>query len=358
MPDTYKLDKLVLSYSELWLNRLDDFIIRLNEKQYYITGGNNGPHKALESPVRNTAHVLVALRCIQDAGIIINEETALALERWLLSCHHFKNGAYLARQSASDHVNGVIGPAWVIQGLSSSHSSINYKSLHERAQLIASKLTFNNRSKLWERFDPFTKKYTIDYTLDHQIWLAACLQSSNFINNVDLFMDGLFNNRKKYIRDNGRFHHIANDNSFKNLILKHRYELSGERVTTVENGYHMYNLFALALLFRSYPNHGFFRTQEFQNSIYYVENNYELILNSTYGASYNNPGLALPLIFKSFYRFFSISESDVINLIEKSLNSSDGRDPTLTSWGKFDPVTAFSRYYELFLSLSVNKTNK
>ena len=351
MKATNNLDNLVLEYARYWLNSLNNYIIRIDKYQCYVAGGNNGPHNALETPVRNTAHVLEALRCIQKAGIRVDMDVIIGLEGWLLSCGFFKDGAYLARQSAGDHVNGVIGPAWVIQALVTTPTAIRYKELHQRSELLASKLTFDKRSRLWKRFDPFTHKESIDYTLDHQIWLAASLASAGFNTDIKAFMDGLLDNKNMYFRDNGRFHHIARDRTFKNTLLNYKYEHSGEHISDVENGYHMYHLFALALIYKYNGHHALFDTCNFHRSISYLEDNFDLIMDSTYGTSYNNPGLSFPLIYKIFGDYFSISEADVISRVKQSLRASSGLESDLIPWGNCDPVTSYSRYYELFLSL-------
>ena len=165
-----KLFHVLLSVEEYY----SKFLVR-EEGGCYFPGGWNGPHLALETPVRNSCHWLVTYSILYDiTGVEKYKVRSYELFRWLNDGNPFyQNGFYINRQrQGQDFCNGVIGNAWIIEAFSIFESV--FKESTSKNKIIDS-MKFDSRTSLWHRFDPINRNYKIDYTFDHQAWYASSL---------------------------------------------------------------------------------------------------------------------------------------------------------------------------------------
>ena len=340
-----------------WLKQLENFTVFIDSNTAFVPGGNNGPHMALETPIRNTIHVISALTYLKKRGYSIPNKIDYKLCNWITNNNIFfdRKDTFLARQFGTDFVNGVIGPAWIISGLNDYYLMSKDEKILTILNKTKANIIFDNKSKLWRRYDPFKNKFNIDYTWDHQLFYAASQVNlinieNKDLNNIDLFLNEILSKINFYIRPNGRFHHMAKDHSIQNLILNYLYKRNFQRVEDIENGYHCYILYAFAIIYQKFPNHSLFKNSLFKSSFNFLEKNYDLLVQSKFGRNYNNPSLSLPFIFKVFEPFFSIDYTKILKLVQSSHQEKSDLQGLCIS--KKDPITSFSRYYELFRYLS------
>ena len=131
-----------------------------------------------------------------------------------------------------------------------------------------------------------------------------------------------------------------------------------------ENGYHLFNLFAFALIKKSGYSHNFFNSSEFKRIVKYgfsdsllrnleknddgkditgLQINTRLPINR-YGYSYNAPGFEMPLIQK----MFNPNDVDLTkSIFEKQLSFTYNPNGRIFDKNTDDPLTLTARIYEL-----------
>jgi len=354
------LDDFFLKEFKISLQYADKYFIKLSEDKWFSPGGNNGPHFAIESPVRNTCHWIVALligyKLFNDDEFLLK---AKYLGRWLLDDNNFyRQECYVMRQTkGTDWVNGVIGPSWVLEALSRLGSYAKDNQATDRAETIVGTLKYNEEEGGWCRYDPFTKKYTVDYTYDHQAWLAAALYDCGEVQTVGSFIDSLHAGNYD-VDSSGKIFHLLKTSSFKGRILAYRYKKNFKLVEDVEVGYHLYCLYPLAKLASVYSGHEFFNSSKMQLSLDYCS--YDNILkmeHSRYGFAYNAPGLELPMVYGVFGDRMPISKDEVIAIYDKQMELTGDMGSRLQVKNNPDPMTMAARIYELamFLEMLIEK---
>ena len=93
------------------------FLVR-RKNALYFAGGWNGPHFALETPVRNSCHWLVTYSILFNVtGDEKYKKHAYDIFHWLtIDNPFFQSGYYINRQrQGQDFCNGVIGNAWIYE---------------------------------------------------------------------------------------------------------------------------------------------------------------------------------------------------------------------------------------------------
>lgn len=354
------------------LNQIEEWLVavtekgarslhEIDEKQLYCPGGHNGPYYDIESPVRNTAHWLISI-CIafqrtQDSDY---KELAQKLRTYLIETPFLKNGVYIHRQK-KDWANGVIGQAWILEALAVYNRIFDHPKKPSEPD-IDNVFSFNSTVKAWERIDPKNNKSALDYTLNHQLWYAASLLEYDFKNHhkhVEVFLELLHHGSFK-VRKNGLICHLLYGNSLKANLLQLRYKGLEKRkyeiVIDKENGYHLFNLYPLARIYRHLPNHPFFTNQNFKKALSYCFSTEfkEAIELSPYAYPYNAPGFEIPLIVDIFYPLLSTEEQDQIEplkhvFLNQQIEKTYSINSINFSKGCPDPMTLTARIYEYWL---------
>ena len=351
-----------------------------------IVAGNNGPYYNSETEVRNLAHYCVifaeyykhtgdekyasALRCLADAILV--------------SKHYNGQGVYKCREGASDEVNGVIGPAWIIEGLISAANALSDDKYYDRAVEIFKAVPFNYKLSLWNRRNTENKELSVDVTFNHQLWLAAAgsmicsYKKDEEINRlIDIFMDKL--PRNLHIRKDGRIAHFTASDGH-GVIISHVArvlrdmksdifeKLSKPSMAYKEAGYHCFSLYGFAILAENgYAEHKFFETYDFKKSLKYVMSmNYvnqltcsELTFDATkvktklntkeniFAFAYNSPAFELHRVFNTFNAWDENSRRIYDILCEKQLGLTFDNAIERFNKNTDDPVTLNARIYEL-----------
>ena len=354
------LDEFFLEEFKTSLQHADKYFIKLSEDKWFSPGGNNGPHFAIESPVRNTCHWIVALlighKLFNDEQLLIKAKN---LGRWLLEDNNFyRQGCYVMRQTkGTDWVNGVIGPSWVLEALSRLGSYAKDQLALDRAENIIDTLKYDVKEGGWCRYDPFTKKYSVDYTYDHQAWLAAALHDCGQKESVKSFISSL--HAGNYEVDSiGRIFHLLKTNSIKGRLLAYRYKKNSKLVEDVEIGYHLYCLYPLARLALAYSEDDFFSSSKIELSLGYCTfDNISRMEHSRYGFAYNAPGLELPMVYGVFGDRMPISKDEVIAVYKRQMELTGDEETRLQVNNNPDPMTMAARIYELAMFLEMSIVN-
>jgi hypothetical protein len=340
-----------------FLDRALTNLIYLDSETAFYPGGQNGPHFALETPVRNTCHWMMAFAI----GYSIRPElryleVTRALYRWLVKkCLFKKKNYYVFRQVGPDWSNGVIGNAWIIESFVRVACHLKINQAYEVANSLYQTNHFNSRVGAWHRHDPINKKYTIDYTLDHQAWFACAASDLGKNDEVNSFLmacqDGAFR-----VRPNGRIAHLYYSSDIggrmRRIIFRYRELRMPEFIEEIEIGYHHYTLLPFARLYRCYRSHSFFKTIEFKKAISHIGLDWlKAVEASRYGYQYNAPGFELPLIINAFESELDLNWADMHKVLEKQMKITGNKELNFCAENNPDPLTLSARIYELGLFL-------
>lgn len=140
-----------------------------------VPAGWNGPHLDPQTPLRNSAHwVIILLRAAELSDDSWFAEAARALTERMLSDVSFAEGRVpVARQKAAkDTVNGVIGVAWVVEGLVEAGNRLGWNKPLDAAVELCGHFPFNAALGAWDVREHDRTLRGIDSTLNHQIWYA------------------------------------------------------------------------------------------------------------------------------------------------------------------------------------------
>lgn len=373
------------------LNNIIDEIV--NNKLYEIEQsgavailpGNNGPYYNEETNVRNMAHWCVTFSKYYEKT---QEEKYLNVVRLLadaiLASEHYNGqGVYKCRsEKASDEVNGVIGPAWIIEGLMWALHATGDERYYERAREMFLVVPFYDRLSIWNRMNTKGKKLSVDVTFNHQLWFAAAgaminayKEDEEISRRLDAFVKNIQHNVT--IRKDGRIAHFTmNDQNgllgypgmiyrdIKNDILEF---FNKPSFAYKEAGYHAFNLYGFAILKEYYKKDiPFINTKKFKKSLDYVCNTkYIDILCSAdrsldqtrikskldvkfnlFAFAYNSPAFELPKIYDAF-GLHNSSAGDVINtLCDKQIEYTYDESLQMFAKNTDDKETLTARIYE------------
>lgn len=323
----------------------------------FIPGGHNGPHYALETPVRNTCHWISTFVIADQLQPGRNHiEYAHLLVNWLLDSNpHSRSGVYVQRQSGGrDWCNGVIGPAWTIEALARYVRTTQEARAAEHLARLVGLHPFDSKYRAWQRNDPSGIHNGIDGTLDHQAWLACAMQAAGNDSCTLAFLDGLADGGLS--TTNGRIDHILRFGGMKGLAVKalylHSRTLRQKRMEDIENGYHIYTMLPIACLERVYSNHRLFSGAAWKKARAWLTlDNLSRITHSEFGFFYNAPGFELPTLWLLRHDDIPLDEVDVMAIWQQQRDKTYDPFTGLHTLGSPDSITLASRIYELGIGL-------
>jgi len=344
-----------LSHSEYLLN-----IIVEIDGMCFFPGGNNGPYMHIETPVRNTSHILVIFsKSYKLTGDVKYKVALNKVIMYLLDTNYYINRQYIHRRGGTDTCNGVIGDAWVIEGISSclpyltdDLKELATKRLHE----IVDRINFDSKGFFAYRYDSERGLIGGDFTYNHQLWLMASLAQAGLKTDVvshflDVSLSGSFLTRK-----DGLINHLFYGNSLKNWLNIIRYKVSEVRsrnkVNYKERGYHLFNIFAFCVLYKN-VKHDFFNSEIFLNSLSKINSEFLEKLydeNNIYSIQYNSPAFELPfiyMIFSSHFDSIGFDCSEVESIYRRNKNIFWSKDNAAFTLNKVDKLTYAARVYEI-----------
>jgi len=300
------------------ITRFDDYV---DEANSLMLPGHNGPYNEQETPLRNTAHWLVILAsgCMYDDLREASLANIERLHRGILGFHNSKHLNFISRVSRKPNVdfsNGVIGAAWIFEGLSNSLRVLPNTKLYDICYKIYCNHKFSQQAGLWHRNDPYKGVGRIDQTFNHQLWFAYAASQlfeseARVLADVEVFLDRACTNFGTY--ENGLIYHpIPYKVDWRSRIaggvrlLKAATlitigsptpqltgAISAERLRQKSIGYHMFNIFAFLGLLRVFPDHPFFKSDSFKAALRYTtckEYLKDIYHENMFGFAYNLPG--------------------------------------------------------------------
>lgn len=309
-----------------------------------VKTGINGPYDDPETEVRNLSHLIVITAVeIKKYKHDYTQELLKMSEQLLYLAD--EDGLFILRRKCDkDTCNGVIGHAWVIEALVYLYKVFGEYKYIEAIKKIVKAHKFDEREKLWHRpnYTSMECDVSIDYTLNHQLWFAASLAESNTIlkdknihRNLLSFMNNLVSMME--IHSNGMIYHsimkrYTFTKRFKQKIKKQinilNRILKKKSYDYKEQGYHLFNLMALARIYSIFPENDFFKSRKMSKALQYVNSNGFILgldspyvdrdksLNNNisnhiekeiniYGYTYNVPGLEIMYCSKVFQDYIN-----------------------------------------------------
>lgn len=350
-----------------------------------IDGGINGPYDDPETPVRNLSHL--AIICGIEVLKYGHEEYVPVLKKIgtdILNRKGRDNLWIMRKKAAKDQCNGVIGHAWLNEAFIYLYMSLQDEVYIDEAITVSRQHGFNQKIGLWQR----PTDGTVDYTMNHQLWYAAALaELDNIVKDVELsiqldrFMKKLPNNleinRNGRIRHNATMHESTKETmkqKIKNFLSDIHEKQKKPSMAYKEEGYHVFNLFALARLYRIKKDSPFWHTKKFTKSIEYVtEKNFFLGLENSsteldaslknhitdkeeksiniYGYPYNVPGFEVAYIAETFKKLIPV---DIVNkCLEKQMSYTFDDSKCFFGSRCHDKLTINYRIYEYYRFLEV-----
>lgn len=336
-----------------------------------VPTGTNGPRAHRMSPLRNAAHWLFAMSTVSEwDGSPRLRKTADRLRDMLLAPEGRPAGAThqfrFPTQPGMDATCGVVGPAWAIEALVRAANVLDDERCLAVAEEIFFSHAFSQKFSLWHVCDPSGAQWSIDRTLDHQLWFAACASQIHFRRRQELearvraFVHALPLNMR--LVDDGRITFLVREVRPRWRVLgsrvkavvrgsaKNRPHVEAEHsAETVEAGYQAFSLYALAMLLEAHPDEPVLRSGAITDARAYVERpRYrELLEGNIFGYYYNPPGFEVPYALNVLG---GVHGADLESLCAFWINEQVRRtfDQRTCSFerGAADPETLRSRIYE------------
>ena len=316
-----------LNYLEYVANKNYELFIQ----QGYATPGNNGPHGHLDTPVRNTAHFLIIYTFLykkhhnQKYKIICKKFSDYLIKEQ----EKTKSGAIKCMESDRfDHINGLIGQAWVIESLLYYYDFFREERSLECAQKIFFSQKYDYSTHRWNRIEIDGKNLGTDTTYNHNIWFAAC--SSKILDYKDdkkiikVLNDYMTHSFKKDFRvyKNGLLYHKINEynkneikNKIKNIVKDLLFflriiDMKKFDSKYMEKGYQVFDMYGFCILKERYPENPLFYSKDFQKAkkcalnINYLNKCYNVekaIKNNSgrfnvFSYAYNSPAFEFPYV--------------------------------------------------------------
>lgn len=366
--------------------RAMNLLQRIAEEEYCriktskkIYSGNNGPYKMHDTDVRNSSHWLITFSYLSK----VDNKYSLIVDRlaqYLIEQHkETESGALRCFLNSSDTTNGLIGQAWVIEALAYYAKVKKNSDALEAAKKIARVQYFNSQKRVWEIVDIDGKLHGVDFAFNHELWFAAALSTienteefeSKIVRFLDRCNEDLFD-----INRNGLIKHFGSEKltyylsvlgkkgylfyllePMKRNIKKNLYKflpISKYDVEYYERAYHLFNLYAFAILKEKFPTHKIFKSQKLNKSILYSSDihiyDYDNMNPYLYG--YNSPAFEFPYV----YSVFGISnfEEQCNELLDKQMQLTYDHAKKMFSKHTADANTLTASIYMLVRYLDRN----
>lgn len=257
-----------------------------------VIAGVNGPYDDRETEVRDLSHLIIitAIEILKYEGEYWELLSKMAND--LLSMRGANKFYVMREKEGKDSCNGVIGNAWVIEALVYLYKVYKDKIYLKIAFEIYEAHKFQEQLGLWGRPGMGIGDNDIDYTLNHQLWFAASLYELNdYLKNKTIedqlhrFMEQLSLNFN--VSKNGRITHgiyrrlgrkLILKNKLKSIYFKAKEKLGYASYAYKEDGYQLFNLVALARIYRMESQNAFFQMNRFKQALKYASSQ-ELLEN-------------------------------------------------------------------------------
>jgi len=337
-----------------------------------VPAGHNGLYRDEETPVRNTSHWLHTYCSLyQDTGEHRFREVAERMISYLQSQASRPHGQtfYHREQQGKDRCNGLIGQAWTIEALAVAAHILDAPEVAEIAEDVFLIHPQDRLTGIWKRIDVDGRTLPFDATFNHQLWFAAAgglLADTPWVSDavderVQRFLDEIETNLRVY-QSGLIYHPLKPTGSPRRLVHLMRVdERSRIGITFLTSsvplpsrrrqlewkaiGYHAFNLYAFALLKRTYPDHNFWETSKWKRVRDYIQTDTyrNTIWKNEYGSPYNPVGFEVPFAMK----VFAIGTLDERRYwVTEQLKRHYNTETKLMDRNTVDPETLTARIYQ------------
>lgn len=311
--------------------------------------GRNGPYQEIETP----------LRTMMNFAVLVDKFTLAScyplqvkqIESYC-SANLIRGNPGIFRNSSKDTVNGLIGPAWTIEGLLSlynitkKHEFLDYcKTLADKYEIrdgIINNIVHCDGSSSGQ-----------DLTLNHQLWLAAALSNVHYLCND---FDNYRRAKDLFIRltccdalnRNGHLYHLLKSHNgsvkeFAKRVIKSEYRTD---MLKKEAGYHAFNLLSFFIISDQLKNDGalwHLNTSTLSRKVLIraAENSVIRDKDNRYSSTYNPIGIEYAVVFshlndeENMLKYLNMFFENYMDLEHMSVKANN------------DPVALSSRLYEL-----------
>lgn len=361
----------------------DDAVKQVREKGY-MKPGHNGPYYDEETPVRNSAHWIFIFDYLYKKTRNADYIECIKILAEYLYDKRPSDGmkAYYCRdKKGKDSVNGTIGQAWVIEGLVQAAVALSNDKYYELAVSVFKQHEYSYKYHVWNRIEIDGTVLGYDNTYNHQMWLAAAgaeiilhKEDEQIKREIEDFLNASEKTRLFQVSNDGVVRHFAyiadtkkhTRDYFKREIKEqiHRF-LKKPNMQYKEEGYHYFNMYGFAILFRAFPNHTFFLCSKFKRALKYTLNFENLnVLNeraaneditglagkylpstNLYAYGYNSPMFELPYIMSTFAPEQLTSDMLRSLWVSQVKETGNGQNPFVRNTE--DAVTLQARMYEM-----------
>lgn len=289
--------------------------------------GHNGPHGHIDTAVRNTAHYLIIYLFLYKCyGIKKYFRLAIKFADYLCYMQaQSKSGAIQCMSTNKfDHLNGLIGQAWVIEALVYFYNYTKSEREIECAKNIFKSQHYNFDLHAWERIELDGTNIGVDITYNHQVWfLAIASQLHDYYPDLgidkiahDFLTEGIRRDFRVY--SNGELYHAININedfiSLKKIIkimATPIRKLNPKKLDIhyINKAYHIYDIYGFSMLYDRYGDLPFFTSPKYKKAVEHAKdiNNYNERNNvnaylktgydfNVYSYGYNSPAFELPYV--------------------------------------------------------------
>lgn len=302
-----------------------------------ILGGHNGPYYDYEVPIRNISHWICMFSKYYDlTGRSLYRSAVEILSDVYNDPHSFQDGhSCVCRiKCGKDKTNGVMGQAWVIEGLLACAKTLGDDTFYHKAVTLFQVQRFDWKYGLWSVVETDGRDLGFDITFNHQLWFAAAgseIISYRFNEEIDRQIKRFLECSNKFfcVHSNGLiFHFLKYTPNIRQWRWFWRTYRDAERgldhgtpsLVYKEEGYHLFSVYAFAILSKVYGDNPFFQTEKVKSSIAYafderflrrlssvdssldnthIAKNTNKNINA-YGYPYNSPAFELPYIEQAF----------------------------------------------------------
>lgn len=323
--------------------------------------GHNGPYYDKETPARNVAHwILILSRAYKETNNKKYKNNITELAEYLYSQSYLRpyGSVYLCRlKPGKDLCNGLIGNAWVFEGLVYASKILGDAKYSRLAESIALKYKYDFEKSLFYTQEIDGVSSDFDYTFNHQLWFVMSLilinqQTGNKV--LQAYCEDFFKNIERNLRihNNGLIIHGMNHQLsirhkikrfLKKIFLK-QFSISKDNSKEKEVGYHAFNTYAFSVIKESGFETNFWSSLKFKKILQYLSSSdyQKNIVNNKYGYTYNPPGYEV-MYTKEVFRLI---KSDFDNeLLYAQINKYLISDNLLEEAVK-DVNTQVARFYE------------
>lgn len=285
----------------------------------WAEAGNNGPYHQKETSLRNTAHWIITFAYMyRKTGEKDYQEIVSRFAKSIVcDIESSPNGVVRCFcEGEKSSVNGLIGFAWIIEGLVAAYNTLHEEAILKAAERLYLSQPYNKRVHTWEVVDVDGKNLGTDVAFNHSLWYclaAAKLQQVKTNKAIELQIQDYLEHVDKHflIYKNGLISHFDVWGGQWQFNLKMRIKKWICAVTKTglpwrnwnsveyERAYHLFSMYAFALLYHLYPDIEFFQSRKFLKIKAYGLDKSNFITfpqMNTYAYGYNSPAYELPLV--------------------------------------------------------------